>query len=152
MKTLYIIPLIIFIQLLNANELEWVDEQIKAIQPPREGMKNIHALKDPFIFLKKNKDDEESKKNNKVTPSTTVPLMGQNITKEKVTIVKKSTFDLSMIINKSAKINNKWYKQGDILSDYEILTISPSSVVLVKNKKQTILSTNSKNKNSKLKH
>ena len=147
MKTLYIIPLIILTQLLWANELEWVDEQVKAIQPSREGMKSIHSLLDPFIFLEK---DEESTKSSKAKPSTTG--VTSIAPKEKTKIVKKQTFDLSIIINKSAKINNKWYKKGDILSGHKILTISPSSVILIKNKQQILLSTNSKNKNLTLKH
>jgi len=149
MKTLYTISLIIFIQLLNADELKWVDEQIKAIQPPREGMQSIRVFKDPFIFLKK---DDNKKKSSKLIPSNAIPLVTQSTTNKKVNIAKRSTLNLSIIINKSAKINNRWYKKGDIISGHKILSISSSSVVIVKNKKQTILSTKNKNKNLKLKH
>ena len=152
MKTLYIMPLIIFAHLLNANELSWVDEQIKAIQPAREGMKSIQALKDPFIFLKKDKDDEKLKQKVAVASSTTNTLRNPSNKKEKIHKFKKSKFKLSIIMNRSAKINNKWYTLGDIVNGYKILDISPSNVILVKNKKQILLSTNSKNKNLKLKH
>ena len=150
MKALSILPLIIFIQVVNANELEWVDKQIKAIQPSRQGMKNIGQLKDPFVFL--NKEDKKSKEDNKIVPSPNITFIHSNKTKQKVHIVKKSRFNLSMIINKSAKINNKWYKQGDILHGHKIFAITPNSVILLKNKKQTILSIYSKNKNIKFKH
>ena len=41
---------------LVATELEWVDQQIEAIKPPRKGIK-ITVMTNTFVFLDKNKKD-----------------------------------------------------------------------------------------------
>ena len=142
MKTLYILSLILLISLLNANELKWVDEQIEAIKPPRSGISNkkVAMLKDPFIFIKKIEKEN-----------------GTKVQKAKYTFSKKrikrkyypkiSSLHLSMIMNKSARINNKWYKENEKIKGYKILKIELSSVTLSKHKKTFLLSTHSKNKN-----
>jgi len=48
-------------------------------------------------------------------------------------------------------INGKWYRSGDLVNGYRVKTISTKSVLLVKSKKQLLLSvkTNSKKLNFK---
>lgn len=142
MKTLYTIFLLLGVSQLLANELSWVDEQVEAIKPPRVGLssKEIAAVKDPFIFLIK-KDDLQSK--SKKTPSKKV---------FKTHYVKKShtkRLTLDAILNKSAMINNKWYKEGERVYGYKLAKVNTTSVVLKRHNKQLLLSTKSKSKNLK---
>ena len=46
---------------------------------------------------------------------------------------------LSMIFNKNAFINGKWYKENEKLADYKIIKINQDIVVLKKNNKYTTL-------------
>jgi len=143
-KLFYIIPFIITTSF--ANELSWVDEQIEAIKPSRVGvsLKEISRLKDPFIFLHRGKKDEEkeiklNKKSVVITKTTSTPVIKK---------VHKGLF-LEAILNKSALINGKWYKVGDEVYGYKILSIEAKSVELKKNKKRKILTTKSKKTNLK---
>jgi len=141
MKTLYIGLVILLVSQLNANELAWVNEQVEAIKPPRIGISNkeISRIKDPFIFLVKKEESVDGKK----------------VSKKKVhhtRYVKKShskKLFLNAILNKSAMINSKWYKEGDKVYAYKLAKVNLTSVVLKKNNKKIFLTTTSKNKNLK---
>lgn len=128
---------------LGANELTWVNEQVEAIKPPRVGMKSreISVLKDPFIFLKRNKsvNKNSSSKKQKVSP-----ISKKNATS---TVKKKSSLSLNMLMNSSAMINGEWYRVGDKVNGYKISKIELRSVLLTKNKKKLLLSTDTKSKN-----
>ncbi len=50
-----------------------------------------------------------------------------------------SKLALSMIFNKNAFINGKWYKENEKLADYRIIKINQDIVVLKKNSKYTTL-------------
>ncbi|WP_457745245.1 hypothetical protein [Sulfurimonas sp.] len=141
MKTLYIGLIFLFVTQLDANELAWVNEQVEAIKPPRVGISNqaISKIKDPFIFLVKKEEHVNGKK---------VPKRKLRHTH----YIRKSHFrklSLDAILNKSAMINNKWYKEGDKVYSYELSKVNRMSVVLKKQNKQLLLSTASKNKNLK---
>ena len=150
MKTFFIIMIILLTSNLSSNELAWVDEQVESIKPPRTGMKSreLSILKDPFIFLKKNRIEESKSKNAnrsstpKVTRSATSSAPGA-----KKIIKKRKGLTLTTVINTSAMINGKWYKMGDKVSGYKVSKIDSTSVLLTKKKKKLLLSTNSKNKN-----
>ena len=131
---------------MSANELKWVDEQIEAIKPNRAGVKSqdVSKLKDPFIFFSK-------KENNKAKKSTRKRVYSKLSTKAKEATV-TSKFDLSITMNKSAMINNQWYKQGDILDGYKIEDVTSSTVLLTKKDKRFLLSTHSKNTNLNFKN
>ena len=150
MKTFYIAIALLLTVNLSSNELAWVDEQVEAIKPPRDGMKNreLSILKDPFIFLRKNRAGESTKSSNtkKARPSA-VPKKMATTTDTKKVVKKKNLFTLTMLMNSSAMINGKWYKTGDIVSGYKVSKIDSTSVLLTKNKKKLLLSTNSKNLN-----
>ena len=143
MKTL-LISLSFFIGTsIFASELTWVNEQVEAIKPPRTGMgkKEISSIKDPFIFLKKNKPEEEAKKAGTTNSSTSTSTL------VKKPIKRFKGFKLTTIINKNALINGKWYKEGDMLGRYKVTEIDSQTVILKKHKKKILLSTHSKNKN-----
>ncbi|MDY0117227.1 MAG: hypothetical protein RBR59_06610 [Sulfurimonadaceae bacterium] len=52
------------IEQIQNNELSWVDEQVNAIKPARNGLKEsaINVVKNPFIHLDKNKIKKEGEK------------------------------------------------------------------------------------------
>lgn len=146
MKTIITLLFISFSSLLLANELHWVDEQIEAIKPARVGLKahNISKITDPFIFVKsQEKTIKKSTKSKKIYHSKTHRY-------KRYYSIKK--LHLAMTMNKSAKINGKWYKLGDTIHGYKIVTIDVTSVTLRHHKKDYLISTNSKNKTLKFKH
>ncbi len=149
MKTIFILIMLLLTINLSSNELAWVDEQVEAIKPPRNGMKSreLSIIKDPFIFLSKNRTNASKKKSTKrsSTPSrakTAVSSNGKKIVKKK-----KGSLRLTTVINTSAMINGKWYRLGDTISGYKVSKIDSTSVLLTKKSKKLLLSTNSKNKN-----
>jgi hypothetical protein len=136
---------------LNANELQWVDEQIQAIKPSRSGVdkKSIEMLTDPFIFIKKEsteKNTKQSNGSNKLSPNTTTKSTTNAIVK------KETSFALDAIMNDSALINGKWYKINSKIGQYTIKTVDKTSVVLSYKSKELLLTTRSKSKNVKFKN
>jgi len=143
MKILYAIFILLGMSQLCASELSWVDEQVAAIKPPRTGISinEISALKDPFIFLVKK--DDISDKLGRVTKTHKVSTTHY---------IKKHYsrgISLNAILNKSAMINHKWYKEGDRVYKYKLVQVNQKSVVLKRGHKLLLLSTASKNKNLK---
>lgn len=133
---------------LAAGELEWVDEQIAAIKPPRKSAK-MASINDPFIFLEKNKTPKkDDKKSPFFSPS-------QKVAKSVVDVnatAKKEEYNLIAIMNKSAMINDTWYKISDKVNKYTVIAIDKTSVTLKDNKKELVLSTENKSKNLKFKN
>ncbi len=150
MKTFIITTIVLLGININANELTWVDEQVEAIKPPRIGMKSreLSILKDPFIFLKKNRiDKEKNKSENTRTRVSSTPNKLANFSDTKKTIKKKSSLSVTMLMNSSAMINGKWYRVGDTINGYKVSKMDKDSVLLTKKSKKLLLSTNSKSKN-----
>jgi hypothetical protein len=135
---------------LSADELSWVDEQIEAIKPPREGVSNyeISRIKSPFVFLYKQKNlkTKQDKKNKTATRKKVVTNVSKN------TLVKSSHhvgLRLSAIINGSALINGKWYKAGQNVYGYKVADVRLTSVLLIRGNKKLLLSTNDLKRNLK---
>ena len=150
MKTFIITTIVLLGININANELTWVDEQVEAIKPPRIGMKSreLSILKDPFIFLKKNRIDKvKNKSENTRTRVSSTPNKLANFSDTKKTIKKKSSLSVTMLMNSSAMINGKWYRVGDTINGYKVSKMDKDSVLLTKKSKKLLLSTNSKSKN-----
>ena len=149
----HIITLLLLISTsLFSNELSWVDEQVEAIKPARSGMKSrdISKVKDPFIFLLKNKNEEDIAKIESTVakaPSNTV-IVSTNKKTPKVKSVNK-ILALGVIMNNSAMISGDWYKVGDLVNGYTVSNISAKNVLLSKNKKELLLSTKSISKKLK---
>jgi hypothetical protein len=144
MKKLFL-PLLLATVSYASSELKWVDEQIEAIKPARVGLnkQDIAPLKDPFILLVKKEEKKEVKKAKKVTSKY---LYKKRVHK------KSYSFKLEAIMNKSALINGKWYKEGSPLyGGYSLLKVGTKSVVLKKGSKRRTLSTVTKNQNLKFK-
>ena len=139
---------------LLSNELSWVNEQVEAIKPARKGMKSsdIRAIKDPFIFLEKNRGKEDPKSAKKATVIRTKTASSNQLTQTAQVIPKNGNsintiFTLSLIMNNAAMINGQWYKLGEKIDGYKITELDRSSVLLTKKKKQILLSTKSVSQN-----
>lgn len=153
MKNILSMSLILLSTTIMSNELSWVDEQVEAIKPSRVGMSNnnIRNIKNPFIFLKKNRPEEKILvKSTKPLEPQVVPSMSTNSSNTVAKTTQKSyaKFELSLILNNAAMIGGKWYRIGDKINGYLISEISTSSVLLRKKKKNLLLSM--KNSNSKI--
>ncbi|MEA3331765.1 MAG: hypothetical protein U9Q29_08750 [Campylobacterota bacterium] len=157
MKTLFIVTFLLLTINLSSNELAWVDEQVDAIKPPRSGIKNstISRLKDPFIFLRKNSSKKEGSKKSsttrRVVPSSTVASSSSAKATKSIAVAKKS-LTIDAIMNTSALISGKWYKINDKVGNYTLSSVSRTSVVLTRNGKNLVLSTDSRNLNLKFKN
>ena len=105
-----------------------IDNQILEIKPPRTGVKASDVLKtkSPFIMFKTGKDGKK----------TTYAV------KKKV---KLPPLKMESSINKSVKINGKWYKEGDRVRQYTIIKVSSGEAVLKSKKKELKLFQNQKN-------
>ncbi|MFA5233350.1 MAG: hypothetical protein WC390_03040 [Sulfurimonas sp.] len=137
---------------LCATELEWVDEQIEAIKPPRKGY-TISGVNDPFIFLEKNRPKSKEKSATSLAPRANVVATKTLSTTQKDEDAKKSgSFELSTIINSSALINRSWYKKSDVVNSYTISDISKNNVTLKKGDKILVLSTITKKQTLKFKN
>ncbi|MDF1877969.1 hypothetical protein JHD47_09095 [Sulfurimonas sp. SAG-AH-194-L11] len=149
MKTIVLTLSILCSSAIFANELSWVDKQVDAIKPARIGIHPsvISKLRDPFIFLEKNKTIK--KDTTKKAPSKTV--VKQNsiaIKKQKIKTVSR-VLVLSAIMNNSVMISGDWYKLGDTVNGYKISEVNRNSVLLRKHKKKLLLSTKSNTKKLK---
>ncbi len=122
--------------ILIADNMSWVNEQLKAIKPKRIGISDqeISLIKDPFIFLKK-KDDKKKKQKKKASFSTApvmVPQVEEPVFRD---------FKLYAIMNKTALINNKWYKKGEKVHGFTLVKVNLTQVVLRRGKESIVLST-----------
>ena len=159
MNTLFITLLTLFTYSLSASELSWVDEQVQAIKPTRVGMNisNLTSLKAPFIYLEKNqtkdKDKKKSTQNKKKVSRNTIKNTQNkksilNSKKKNIHVVHK-LLKLTMIMNNSVLINEKWYRIGETINGYKIKKINYNSVLLVRKSKKLLLSTRTDNKKLK---
>ena len=148
MKTIIITLLILLSTSLIADELSWVDEQVQAIKPSRAGMrtKDLSKLKDPFIFLRKNRGETDLEEVAIKAPKPESKLnVATNVQPKKVNTVNK-ILSLGVIMNNTAMISGDWYKIGDLVNGYKVSDVTNNSVLLTKNKKELLLSTKSINK------
>jgi len=145
MKTIIITLSILISTSLLADELSWVDEQVQAIKPPRTGMKSsdLSKLKDPFIFLRKNRGEENEKTAAIKTSKSEKKLAKATVVQPKKSNTVNKILSLSVIMNNSAMISGDWYKIGDLVNGYKVSEVTNNSVLLRKNKKELLLSTKS---------
>ena len=145
MQKLIIVTILLFGTHLIADELAWVNEQIEAIKPPRKGisLKEISKLKDPFIFL-----NAKKRKRKRKIHSSYKRYYSKTISHKQVQRY-SSKLSLEAILNKSALINGKWYKEGEDVHGYKLERVNLQSILLTRGKKQLLLSTVSKSNNLK---
>ena len=133
MKTLLLSLLIVSTLLLASEDTvspshALINKQIKEIKPARRGVTKlaVSTTKNPFIMFKVNKKGKKiafvSKKKVKLTP-----------------------LKLESVINKSVKINGKWYKEGDRIRNYTISKVSSGEALLKSRSKELKLYQNTQN-------
>ena len=150
MKTIWLMAIALYTAsalYANTQELSWVDEQIAAIKPPRKGIKNsqIDQISNPFVSLKKAKKAKQYPRLLSTSPNK-VRLQSRQIQKStKHTVALK----LGAIINTSALINGKWYKEGQSVYGYRLEKVSGDTAILKKHNKITILTTKVRHKTLK---
>lgn len=110
----------------SANHLAWVDEQVKAIKPPRIGVSDskINRLSNPFTFVK-----VAPKKGSVASTNPTVTSTGKPKVVAKPLVLKS-------VMNKSALIDSSWYRVNDNVRGYTLKEVTASSVLLVNGKKR----------------
>lgn len=131
------LPLLAIAQ--NAQpDLQWVDEEIAAIKPPRKGVQSsaLRGLKDPFADqLVLNQP----------------PVEGDQAVALSTTPEEQNDLTLQAIMNgRSALIDGKWYQQDEKIYGYVIQKIDRDSVLLQRKKKKLKLSLIVKNDNIKI--
>ena len=139
---------------LFCSELSWVDEQISAIKPARQGMekRTLKIINDPFIFLAKNRGKEDKVEKKKSSSAGRISRSrthssGRVKSRSNTSRVGNKHFTLGVIMNNTAMINGRWYKIGDKISGFTLKQIERNSVLLVRNNRKVYLSTKSINKN-----
>ena len=154
MKTFFITIVVLLASSLSSSELSWVDEQVEAIKPPRTGMKSreLSVLKDPFIFLAKNKSEKSKTKTASKSSTSSFPRDTTSSGQKKTIKKKVNPLTLTTVINTSAMINGQWYKVGDKVRGYKVSKMDMKSVLLTKKSKKLLLSTDSKNLNLNFKN
>ena len=145
MKNLYLLFTLLVTTQLFCQELAWVDEQIEAIKPERIGVsqKEISKINDPFIFLHKTNYAKLTKKRKEISPATYSAY-------KKVTKHRAMHLRLEAILNKSAMINGKWYKQGISIYGYKLKKVNRESILLIHKNKKLFLSTRNRNRKIKI--
>ena len=143
MKTKLIMIICIFTSL-HADEtsMAWVDQKIEEIKPQRHGISNsaIKSLKNPFIVIK-------GKNEGKKVANAKGPIDKSIIKKPIKKDMSKEPFTLQMVLNTTAYINGKWYKENAIVRGYTLTKIQSDHVVLQYKKKSIKLFIAQKNKN-----
>lgn len=141
LKKLFLLPFVLNFTLLNGyDDISWVNAQIEAIKPKRKGVSNyeINMIKDPFIFLEQ-KDTKEEKKNKIIT---------KKVKTHSPVIIRQAspapTFKLYAIMNRTALINRKWYKEGAIIQGFKLVKVTYKEVILKRGKEVITLTTLSK--------
>lgn len=144
-KYLIIVFILLFTINLSSNELSWVDTQVDAIKPARQGMSsaNLNKIHSPFIFL--------NKKSKKKSITYAKRAKASSNTKKYVLAQPLKSLILSAIINNSALINGEWYKIKDSVSGYRVSKVTRTSVVLTKGSGELVLSTSDTKRNLKFK-
>ncbi|WP_345989559.1 hypothetical protein WCX18_03360 [Sulfurimonas sp. HSL1-2] len=135
MKTkllLLMLPLFAFAQDVQPD-MQWVDQEIAAIKPPRQGVSSaaLFGLQDPFRAQLILNQPPQAKKGTTAYVQRYAP---------------KPPLTLESVINShTALIDGKWYKQNDTIYGYAIVKIERDSVLLQKKKKQITLTLKKKN-------
>lgn len=133
MKTLLLLIFISISLSADANT-DWVDGQVAAIKPPRQGVspKDIERVKNPFLITYKSSVGKKS------------PATGKKKRSKSTTKKSNRSLRLQAIMNGSALIDGKWYKVDEKVRGYQIDKVSDASVVLKRGKerKELLLSSN----------
>ena len=129
----------------DAN-MSWVDQKIEEIKPQRKGISGryISSLKNPFIRIKSESKDG-SKKGALSKTSTTTGKEKKEVPEKRD--MSQGPLTLQMVLNSSALISGKWYKENAKVKGYTLVEIQNNSVVLQGKKKKLKLFIAQKSKN-----
>lgn len=124
----------------NINELSWVDDQIKAIKPPRVGIQSgyIDLLKDP-IRLAQEPNATDANPSVHYTASGKVDRM-----------LHLKPLTLEAVMNGRAYISGTWYRIDDKVQHSILTSIEEDHVVLTEKNKKTRLFVNPQNDKIKI--
>lgn len=122
------------LQTQSDKELLWVDEQIKAIIPPRVGVADgyINSLIDPIKYVAPVKASGARGSSGLLAP----PKLGTMSLLPKVV---EEPLRLQALMNKVALINGKWYKLNDRVRGYTLSQVKQNSVLLIGKKNQPLI-------------
>jgi len=117
---------------------EWIDAQIEAIKPPRQGVSHsaIEQVNNPFVFVGVKRAPKKVAAKPKA-PRTAGP-------------VSEVGLRLLAVMNNSALINGRWYKLNDNVHGYTLAKVNPDSVMLTKYQTKRMLFVTRENKNIKI--
>jgi hypothetical protein len=135
----------------NSNT-DWVDAQIAAIKPPRQGIadSSISRVKSPFIYIAP-KVKAKTGTGKKVPKAATVKKPGKPTDIYKKPNYANQPLRLAAVMNENAAlINGTWYQVDDKVRGYRIVKIEKDAVVLKVGKRETKLSLTSDNENIKI--
>lgn len=138
MKTILLTVICLTGILMADANTEWVDAQIEAIKPPRQGVSHsaVDQISNPFLYLY-----EPKKKVVKSVHKTIRP-------KTKKTA--EARLQLHAVMNNSALINGQWYKLNEKVAGYTLAGIDADSVLLTKANAKRMLFISTENKNIKI--
>jgi len=125
---LSLLPLLPVVLLASTADHAAINTQIAEIKPPRTGVDNMAVLKveSPFILVKTGKSGGK----------TTYAVKKE---------VKLPPLRMESAINKNVKINGTWYKEGDKVRQYTVVSVSVGEVLLKSKNKELKLYLNQTN-------
>jgi len=125
--------------LADANT-EWVDAQIAAIKPPREGVSHttIDSINNPFLYAA-----------TKPVKATRVAVKKPGKPKTAAPVA-DTKMKLLAVMNNSALINGKWYKPNDSVHGFTLTKVNVDSVMLTRQNMKKMLFVSTENKNIKI--
>jgi hypothetical protein len=137
---LYAFTPLLLLQLNAGSDLQWVDDQVKAIKPARSGINSsyIDQLKNPIKLIEAK---EIVNKDGTISLSNGMP--------KAIHQVRLQPLRLETIINNNVYINGRWYTLNDKIRGKKITLINRNYIVLKDKKKKIRLFVN--NKNDKIK-
>ena len=133
--------LALFTTLLQADvNMAWVDQKIDEIKPQRSGLNSakLAALKSPFIIVIEEEKDGKSSGAKKGSSSRSKFPVKKDMSGAPLT--------LQVVLNNTAMINNKWYKENETVRGYKLIQIKSGHVVLERRNKKIKLFIAQKNK------
>lgn len=138
-----LLALTLFSVLLQADtNMDWVDQKIDEIKPQRKGLPGsvLARLQSPFIYVK---DETQKGTASAASKATSSGAKSKYPAKKNMS---GAPLTLQVLLNNSAMINNKWYKESALIRGYKLTQIKSEFVVLERKNKTIKLFIAQKNK------
>lgn len=119
---------------------EWVDAQIEAIKPPRQGLSQgaLERVTNPFLYTSRVSS----------TPKRTTTKPRRTTRTDRKTGY--PAMKLLAVMNNSALINGNWYRINDKVHGYTVAKVNADSVLLTRYNTKRMLFVSSKSNNIKI--